>query len=71
MAVKPAKGYTIEIMYVVSKEGKISFAKSRNKEKNELTDFILQKFMSCAYQWGPAYQNGRPVNSYHRMKIIF
>lgn len=71
IAVKPDKGSGIEIWYVVSKEGKISLAKSPRNEKNALTDFILQKLMDFPYQWSPTYQNGRPVNSYHKIKFIF
>lgn len=70
-SIKPEKGYAIEIMYVVSREGKISQAESRTKENAALTNFISQKLMSCPYQWAPAYQNGRAVNSYIRLKIVF
>ena len=52
---KPAKGDTIMIMYIVSKEGKISFAKIPGKEKNEFVDFVLQKLLNCPYQWSPAF----------------
>ena len=68
---KPAKGDTIMIMYIVSKEGKIFSAKIPGKEKNECMDFILQKLLNCPYQWSPAYQNGRAVNYYGMMRIVF
>lgn len=68
---KPAKGDSIEVWYVVSKEGKISFAKSKTNQNNECMNFILQKFLHCPYQWTPAYQNGRAVNNYRKMKIVF
>lgn len=65
------KCHTIEIWYVVSKEGKISSAKSPGNKNDELANFIVEKFINCPYQWSPAFQNGRPVNSYHKMKIVF
>ena len=68
---KPAKGDTIMILYIVSKEGKISSAKIPGKEKNEFMNFVLQKLLNCPYQWLPAYQNGRAVNYYGQMRVVF
>lgn len=70
-SIKPEKGYSVEIVYVVSRKGKISEATSRSKENAAVTNFILQKLMSCPYQWAPASRNGRAVNSYNRLKIVF
>lgn len=68
---KPSKGDSIEVWYIVSKEGKISAARSRKNEENECINFIVQKFLNCPFQWTPAYQNGRPVNYYRKMRIVF
>lgn len=68
---KPAKGDTVMIMYIVSKEGKISSAAFPGKEKSEFINFVVQKLLSCPYQWSPAYQNGRAVNYYGQMRIVF
>ena len=70
-AIRPAKGFTIEMFYVISKEGKIIEARAGTNEKKELIDYIIQKLVSCPYQWSPAYQNGRAVKSFQRLKINF
>ena len=71
-SIKPVeKGLTVEIWYAVSKEGYISFAKSPANKNDKLAKFIIKKFVDCPYQWLPAYQNGRPVKSFHKIKIVF
>ena len=68
---KPVKGDTIMILYIVSKEGRISSAKIPGKEKSEFINFVVQKLINCPYQWSPAYQNGRAVSFYGQMKVVF
>ena len=68
---KPAKGDTIMILYIVSKEGRISSAKIPGKEKTEFMDFVLQKLLNCPYQWSPAFRNGRTVNYFGQIRVVF
>lgn len=69
--IKHYSGIEVEIWYVVSKEGKITSAKSPENKNDALTNYILQIFLHCPYQWSPAYQNGRAVNSYHKIKLVY
>ncbi len=71
LAIRPTKGFSIEMLFIISKEGKIIEARSGTNEKKELVDYIIQKLVSCPYQWSPAYQNGRAVKSVQRIKISF
>ncbi len=70
-AIRPAEKFSIEMLYVISKEGKLIEARAGTNEKNELINYIIQKLVTCPYQWSPAYRNGRPVKSYQRIKIVF
>lgn len=69
LPVKQSKNFAIEIWYIISKEGKIFSAKSPKNIIDELTAYILNKLLNCPYQWSPAYHNGRPVNSFHKIII--
>ncbi len=71
LAIRPSKGFTIEMFYIISKEGKIMEARAGTNENKELINYIIQKLVSCPYQWSPAYQNGRAVKSFQRIKINF
>ena len=71
MQEKPVKGDTIMILYIVSREGRISSAKIPGKEKTEFMDFVLQKLLNCPYQWSPAYRNGRKVNYFGQIQVVF
>ena len=71
LAIRPSKGFTIEMFYIISKEGKIMEARAGTNENKELINYIIQKLVSCPYQWSPAYQNGRAVKSFQRLKINF
>ena len=66
------KPFSITVYYIVSKEGKISDVKLfQNKgEQEDIFELIRTKLLACPYQWSPAYQNGRPVNAYFRLRII-
>ena len=69
---KSGKPFSISIFYLVSKEGKISEVRLfRNPaDQEDLFEFVRAKLLACPYQWSPAYQNGRPVNGYLRMRLI-
>jgi hypothetical protein len=69
---KSGKSFSICVFYIVSKEGKINEVKLfRNPEdQDDLFEFVRAKLLSCPYQWSPAYQNGRAVKAYLKMRIV-
>ena len=69
---RDGKPFSISIFYVVSKEGKISeVGLFRNDEDQEdLFEFVRAKMLTCPYQWSPAYQNGRAVKGFLKLRII-
>jgi hypothetical protein len=69
---RDGKPFSISIFYVVSKEGKISeVGLFRNDEDQEdLFEFVRAKMLACPYQWSPAYQNGRAVKGFLKLRII-
>lgn len=69
---KGGKPFSVTVYYVVSKEGKISEVRLlRNKEEQEdLFELIRAKLLVFPYQWSPAYQNGRPVKAFLKLRIV-
>jgi hypothetical protein len=69
---KSGKPFSISIFYMVSKEGKISEVRLyRNPGDNDdLFEFVRAKLLSCPFQWSPAYQNGRPVKGFLKLRIV-
>jgi len=57
---------------MVSKEGKIGEVRLfRNPgDQEDLFEFIRAKLLACPYQWSPAYQNGRAVKGFLKMRIM-
>jgi hypothetical protein len=68
---KSGKPFSISVFYIVSKEGKISEVKLfRNPgDQEDLFEFIRGKLLAFPYQWLPAYQNGRPVKGFLKIRI--
>ena len=69
---KSGKSFSICVFYIVSKEGKISEVKLfRNSgDQDDLFQIVRAKLLVCPYQWSPAYQNGRPVKGFLKMRIV-
>ncbi len=69
---KNGKPFSISIFYVVSKEGKISEVRLFQSDENQenLFEFVRAKMLACPYQWSPAYQNGRAVKGFLKLRII-
>ena len=69
---KGGKPFSISIFYLISREGKISEVKlfHNREEQEDLFEFVRDKLLACPYQFSPAYQNGRPIKEYLRMRIV-
>jgi hypothetical protein len=69
---KSGKRFSVSIFYIVSKEGKISEVRLfRNPaDQEDIFEFVRAKLLRSPYQWSPAYQNGRPVKGFLKMRIV-
>ena len=70
---KDGKPFSVMVYYVVSKEGKISEVRlfRNNENQEDIFELIRTKLLACPYQWSPAYQNGRPVKAFLKLRIVF
>ena len=69
---KDGKPFSITVYYIVSKEGKISEVRllRNNEEQKDIFELIRTKLLACPYQWSPSYHNGRPVNTFLKLRIV-
>ena len=67
-----SKSFTIDLYYIISKEGKINEVKPYliKKEDEAVFEFVRTKLLQCPLQWSPAYQNGRAVKDFVKLKIV-
>lgn len=62
--------YTVNIRFVVKKDGSLSELKALNDPGYELAKKMLA-LMTYSPKWNPAEQNGRKVTSYHTQPVTF
>jgi protein TonB len=66
----PAGTYTVNVRFVVDKEGNISDVKALTSHGYGIEDEAV-KVIKRGPKWQPGNQNGRAVNSYHTQPITF
>ncbi len=66
----PAGQYTVNLKFLVKKDGSISDFKALNDPGYGLVQKVLE-IIPNSPKWKPAEQNGRAVNSYHTQPITF
>jgi len=66
----PAGNYTIEIQFVVDKEGNVSDIKPLTNLGYGMEQEAV-RVLKRATKWDPAIQNGRKVKAYRRQRITF
>jgi hypothetical protein len=66
----PTGQYTVNLRFLVKKDGSITDFKALNDPGYGLVQKVLA-IIPNSPQWKPAEQNGKPVNSYHTQPITF
>jgi TonB-dependent SusC/RagA subfamily outer membrane receptor len=66
----PTGQYTVNLRFLVKKDGSITDFKALNDPGYGLVQKVLA-IIPNSPQWKPAEQNGEPVNSYHTQPITF
>ncbi len=66
----PAGSYTVEVKFLVSKEGKLSDFKTLTSHGYGMEEEVI-KLMKKSPDWEPAQQNGKKVAAYKVQKVTF
>lgn len=64
----PPGNYTINVKFIVRKDGTVSDIKALNDPGYGLAESAV-KAVSTGPKWKPGLQNGKPVNSYHTQPV--
>ena len=66
----PAGRYTVIVQFIVAKDGTISDVKALTNNGYGTEGEVI-RLIKKSGKWGPAMQNGRPVNAYRKQPVTF